>query len=112
VDERAEIAGVRGDHRIIGEMLVDLADDGGEVDAVGGRQPLLLQQAQMDRVQTRDPAARFAASFGAPLASRPLITSCGSAGMPRSTRQTRPISLASGQTWTSGSCGCGAAGNV
>ena len=38
-------------------MLVDLADDGGEVDAVGGRLPGLLQQRQMDLVQPVDPAA-------------------------------------------------------
>ena len=112
VHEAAEIAGV-GRHRRVGrEVLVDLADDRREIDAVACRLPFLRQQLAVDRVQPGDPAAALRGIGGAPRCSSALMTSCGLAGMPRSGRQTRPTSLASGQTWTNGSCGCGAVGKL
>src|SRR6202012_814901 len=60
VQEGTEVAGVGGDDGIFGEVLVDLTDDGGEVDAVGGGVPGLFQKGQVDLMQVVDPAAALA----------------------------------------------------
>jgi len=60
VHEAGEIAGIRC-HRSIGrQVLVDFADDCGEIDPVCGRLPFLGEQFAVDGVQTFDPAAALA----------------------------------------------------
>ena len=54
--EAAEIAGVGRYGRVGREVLVDLADDRREIDAVVGGVPFLGQQPAVDRVEPGDPA--------------------------------------------------------
>ena len=64
VQEGGEIAGVRGDGGVRGEMLADLGDDGGEVHPVLARLPGPFQQAAVGAVQPVDPAAPALAVSG------------------------------------------------